>query len=189
MLDSLPRRLMDEAALRRTVDRMAHEIVERNGGTGNLALVGVLRKGDYLARRLCEAIARIDGGTVPVGSLDITLYRDDLSRSNPTPTLRRTEIPFDITGRVLVLVDDVLYTGRTTRAALDALMDYGRPKAIRYAVLVDRGHRELPIQPDFVGLALETRPQERVKVHMREDAGKDEVWLMEAPVDWVPGED
>jgi pyrimidine operon attenuation protein/uracil phosphoribosyltransferase len=189
MLDALPRTLMDEAAIRRTLERMAHEIVEKNGGTRDLALVGVVRKGDILATRLRELIEKIDGAQIPVGRLDITLYRDDLGRSGAHSVVRRTEIPFDITGRVLVLVDDVVYTGRTTRAALDALMDYGRPKAIRYAVLLDRGHRELPIQPDFVGQTVVTRRRERVKVLLREDGGVDQVCLMEAAENWIPGED
>lgn len=186
-----PKTILDRAGVRRTIDRIAHEIVERNGGAAGLALVGVVRKGDILAARIGESILRIDPGAhLPLGSLDITLYRDDLGKTGARPVARRTNIPFDITGLNVVLVDDVVYTGRTTRAALDALNDYGRPAAIRYAVLVDRGGRELPIQPDFTGLVASTRPAERVKVEFSEDTGgPDRVLLMEAQPGWVPGED
>jgi len=191
MSTNLPRVVMSQADIRRTINRIAHEIVERNGGTAKLALVGVVRKGDLLAARLSAAIRSIDeNARIPVGSLDITLYRDDLGRNGFKPVVRRTEIPFDITGLTVVLVDDVVYTGRTTRAALDALNDFGRPKAIRFAVLVDRGNRELPIQPDHVGLLVNTLPAERVKVELKEETGEsDKVWHMEASKDWVPGED
>lgn len=189
MSEAFPRVLLDEAAVRRTLERVAHEILERNGGSRDLALVGVVRKGDILATRLREIIERVDGRSVPVGRLDITLYRDDFAKSGPHPVVRRTEIPFDLSEKTVVLVDDVVYTGRTTRAALDALMDYGRPRAIRFAVLVDRGHRELPIQPDHVGLLAETRRNERVKVFLREESGEDKVIHMEAAEGWRPGED
>ena len=190
MADTLPRKLLDEAATRRVLERMAYEIIEDNGGSDKLALVGVVRKGDFLAGRLREIIERLEGVSVPLGRLDITLYRDDLGGPGPLPTVRRTEIPFDVSGMTLVLVDDVLYTGRTTRAALDALTDFGRPRAIRFATLVDRGHRELPIQPDFVGHVIETRHDERVKVILKEDDNEeDAVWLMESEADWIPGED
>lgn len=191
MSDSLPRVVMDEADVRRTVGRIAHEIVERNGGVANLALVGVVRKGDYLASRLRDALAAIEpGAEVPLGRLDITLYRDDIGMIGHHPVVRRTEIPFDITGMTVILVDDVVYTGRTTRAALDALNDVGRARAIRFVALVDRGGRELPIQPDHVGQAIVVRPTERVKVELTEDTGNpDRVWLMEAQAGWVPGED
>jgi pyrimidine operon attenuation protein/uracil phosphoribosyltransferase len=190
MAETLPRILLDEAATRRVLERMAYEIIEKNGGSEGLVLVGVVRKGDILAGRLRDIIERIEGVKVPVGRLDITLYRDDLGGPGPLPTVRKTEIPFDVSGMTLVLVDDVLYTGRTTRAALDALTDFGRPTAIRFAVLVDRGHRELPIQPDFVGHLIETRHDERVNVVLREDGnGQDAVWLLESGDDWVPGED
>lgn len=191
MNGSLPKPILDKAGIRRTIDRISHEIVEQNGGASGLALVGVVRKGDILAARIRQAIAKIDpSADIPVGSLDITLYRDDLGRQGAKPVVRRTEIPFDITGLTVVLVDDVVYTGRTTRAALDALNDYGRPRAIRFAALVDRGGRELPIQPDFVGLKVSPRPAERVKVEFSEETGgADRVLLMEAQPGWVPGED
>jgi pyrimidine operon attenuation protein/uracil phosphoribosyltransferase len=189
MSEELPRNIMDAAALKRTVERMAHEILEMEGGAEGLALIGVVRKGDYLAARLKTVIDRVEGANVPLGRLDITLYRDDLGRSGSSPVVRKTQIPFDITGKTIVLVDDVLFTGRTTRAALDAIMDYGRPKAIRFAVLVDRGYRELPIQPDFTGLKVLTRRGERVMVEMAEDGLEDSVYLMNAKAGWVPGED
>ncbi len=189
MADTLPKIIIDAKAMGRIVERIAHQIFEENGGSADLALVGVVTKGDLLAGRLHDAIKRIDGGDVPVGRLDITLYRDDLSGAGPNPLVRRTEIPFDITGLTVILVDDVCYTGRTTRAALDALMDYGRPTAIRFAVLVDRGHRELPIRPDYAGLEVVTRTEERVKVELAELGGKDRVWLLESGSDWVPGEE
>ncbi|MBI5439783.1 MAG: bifunctional pyr operon transcriptional regulator/uracil phosphoribosyltransferase PyrR [Deltaproteobacteria bacterium] len=171
--------LLNEAAIRRTLARMAHEILERNRGTERLALVGVVRKGDILAARLREQIRQAEGVEVPLGRLDITLYRDDLFRTGPQSVLRPTEIPFDLDDRVLVLVDDVLYTGRTTRAALDALMDFGRPRAIQLAVLIDRGHRELPIQPDYVGHAVRTGREELVEVKLKEESGEDSVSLLE----------
>lgn len=188
---ALPRILMNQADIGRTVTRIAHEIVERNGGTAGLAVVGVVRRGAILAEMLKEALSKTDpGALIPFGSLDITLYRDDLGRQGKAPMVRKTEIPFDITGMTVVLVDDVVHTGRTTRAALDALNDFGRPKAIRYAVLVDRGGRELPIQPDHVGQTVKTGPAERVKVIFGEERGEeDRVLLMEAQADWVPGED
>lgn len=191
MPDTLPKVVMDEADIRRTIGRVAHEIVERNGGVAGLALIGVVRKGDYLAARLKEAITAIEpGAVIPVGRLDITLYRDDIGLAGHHPVVRRTEIPFDITGLTVVLVDDVVYTGRTTRAALDALNDFGRPRAIRFAALVDRGGRELPIQPDHVGQTVVVRPSERVKVELTEETGNpDRVWLMQAHDGWVPGED
>jgi pyrimidine operon attenuation protein / uracil phosphoribosyltransferase len=166
--------------VRRTLARMAHEILERNRGTEGLVLVGIVRKGDILAARLQGQIGRVEGVEVPVGRLDITLYRDDVFRSGSQAVLRPTEIPFDLDDRTVVLVDDVLYTGRTVRAALDALMDFGRPKAIQLAVLVDRGHRELPIQPDYVGHAIRTGREEAVEVRLREEGGEeDSVCLLE----------
>lgn len=191
MHHGLPRTVLDEAAIQRTISRIAHEIIEKNGGTGNLALVGVVQKGDLLAARLAQAFSAIEPkAKIPVGRLDITLYRDDLGRHGPTPVVRRTEIPFDIADMTVILVDDVVYTGRTTRAALEALHDLGRPRAIRFVALVDRGHRELPIQPDHVGITVETRAAERVKVELRENGAKaDGVLLMEAHSGWVPGED
>ena len=169
--------VMDADRIGRTLARIAHEIVERNKGVDDLALVGVRSRGVPLARRLARSIKDITGDDVPTGALDITLYRDDLMRHavGPQPVVRRTEIPFSIDGRKILLVDDVLYTGRTTRAALDALIDFGRPKAIQLIVLVDRGHRELPIKADYVGKNLPTSPEESVQVRLLEIDGQDEV--------------
>ena len=171
--------VMDADRIGRTLARIAHEIVERNKGVEALALVGVRSRGVPLARRLARSIKEITGDDVPTGSLDITLYRDDLMRHavGPQPVVRRTEIPFSIDGRKILLVDDVLYTGRTTRAALDALIDFGRPKAIQLIVLVDRGHRELPIKADYVGKNLPTALDESVQVRLQEIDDRDEVVL------------
>jgi pyrimidine operon attenuation protein / uracil phosphoribosyltransferase len=171
--------VMDADRISRTLARIAHEIVERNKGVEDLALVGVRTRGVPLARRLARSLKEITGHDVPTGALDITLYRDDLMRHavGPQPTVRRTEIQFSIDNRKILLVDDVLYTGRTTRAALDALIDYGRPKGIQLIVLVDRGHRELPIKADYVGKNLPTSPEESVQVRLLEIDGQDEVVL------------
>jgi len=171
--------VMDADRIGRTLARIAHEILERNKGVGELALVGVRSRGVPLAKRLARQIKEITGDEVPTGSLDITLYRDDLMKNavGPQPVVRRTEIPFSIDGRKILLVDDVLYTGRTTRAALDALIDFGRPKAIQLIVLVDRGHRELPIKADYVGKNLPTALDESVQVRLQEIDGRDEVVL------------
>ena len=171
--------VMDADRIGRTLARIAHEIVERNKGVEALALVGVRSRGVPLARRLARSIKEITGDEVPTGSLDITLYRDDRMRHavGPQPVVRRTEIPFSIDGRKILLVDDVLYTGRTTRAALDALIDFGRPKAIQLIVLVDRGHRELPIKADYVGKNLPTALDESVQVRLQEIDDRDEVVL------------
>ncbi len=176
------RSVMDPEQIRRAVIRLAHEIVERHGGTAGLALVGIQRRGAVLARRLADEIAGSEGVRVPVGTLDISLYRDDLSEIATYPIVRPTELPFDITDRTVVLVDDVLYTGRTVRAAMDALTDFGRPRCIRLAVLVDRGHRELPIRADHVGRNLPTARAERVNVHVREIDGADDVELGAPPM-------
>ena len=171
--------VMDADRIGRTLARIAHEIVERNKGVDDLALVGVRSRGVPLARRLARSIKEITGDDVPTGALDITLYRDDLMRHavGPQPVVRRTEIPFSIDGRKILLVDDVLYTGRTTRAALDALIDFGRPKLIQLIVLVDRGHRELPIKADYVGKNLPTALDESVQVRLQEIDDRDEVVL------------
>jgi pyrimidine operon attenuation protein / uracil phosphoribosyltransferase len=171
--------VMDADRIGRTLTRIAHEIVERNKGTDDLALVGVRTRGVPIARRLARTLREITGHEIPTGSLDITLYRDDLMRHavGPQPLVRRTDIQFSIDDRKILLVDDVLYTGRTTRAALDALIDYGRPKAIQLIVLVDRGHRELPIKADYVGKNLPTAPEESVQVRLLEVDGEDEVVL------------
>jgi pyrimidine operon attenuation protein/uracil phosphoribosyltransferase len=157
--------------------RIAHEILERNRGTDSLALVGIRARGVPLAARLAAHLKQIAGVDVPIGSLDITLYRDDLMRTpvGPQPVIRRTEIPFSIDGRSILLVDDVLFTGRTIRAALDALIDFGRPSAIQLVVLVDRGHRELPIRADYVGRNIPTARQQSVQVRLIEVDGRDEV--------------
>ena len=171
--------VMDADRIGRALTRMAHEIVERNKGVEDLLLVGVRTRGVPIARRIARALREISGDEVPTGALDITLYRDDLMRQavGPQPLVRRTEIPFSIDNRKILLVDDVLYTGRTTRAALDALIDFGRPKAIQLLVLVDRGHRELPIKADYVGKNLPTALEESVQVRLEETDGVDEVML------------
>jgi pyrimidine operon attenuation protein/uracil phosphoribosyltransferase len=171
--------VMDADRIGRTLTRIAHEIVERNKGTDDIALVGVRTRGVPIARRLARTLRDITGQEIPTGSLDITLYRDDLMRHvvGPQPHVRKTDIQFSIDNRKILLVDDVLYTGRTTRAALDALIDYGRPKAIQLIVLVDRGHRELPIKADYVGKNLPTSPEESVQVRLTETDGEDEVVL------------
>jgi pyrimidine operon attenuation protein / uracil phosphoribosyltransferase len=173
--------VMDADRIGRTLTRIAHEIVERNKGVEDLALVGVRTRGVPIARRLARALREIAGHEVPTGALDITLYRDDLMRHavGPQPLVRRTEIQFSIDSRKILLVDDVLYTGRTTRAALDALIDFGRPKAIQLIVLVDRGHRELPIKADYIGKSLPTSPEESVQVRLQETDGVDEVVLQQ----------
>ena len=169
--------VMDADRISRALTRIAHEILERNHGISGVALVGVRSRGVPLARRIAAALASVSGEEVPTGALDITLYRDDLMRTavGPQPLVRKTEIPFSIDNRTIVLVDDVLYTGRTTRAALDALIDFGRPKAIQLVVLVDRGHRELPIKADYVGKNVPTSRDELVKVHLTESDGEDAV--------------
>ncbi len=169
--------VMDADRMGRTLTRIAHEILERNRGLGDLALVGIRTRGVPLARRIARAIHDINGHDVPTGALDITLYRDDLMRHavGAQPVIRRTEIPFSIDDKKILLVDDVLYTGRTIRAALDALIEFGRPRAIQLIVLVDRGHRELPIKADYVGKNLPTAAAQSVQVHLMEIDGRDEV--------------
>lgn len=176
------KQIMTADDIRRALVRIAHEIDERNGGLDDVILVGIRRRGAPLAERIAAAIADFEGVRVPVGQLDITLYRDDLKLRGPAPIVRKTEIHTDVTGKVVVLVDDVLYTGRTVRAALDAITDLGRPARIQLAVLIDRGHRELPIRADFVGKNVPTSRSERVEVHLR-DAGDetDEVVIVRAP--------
>jgi pyrimidine operon attenuation protein/uracil phosphoribosyltransferase len=164
--------------IRRALVRIAHEIDERNGGLSEVLLIGIRKRGVPLADRIAVAIADFEGVRVPVGQLDITLYRDDLRTRGPAPLVRKTEIQHDLTGKVVVLVDDVLYTGRTVRAALDAIADLGRPSRIQLAVLVDRGHRELPIRADFVGKNVPTARAERVEVRLRESDGEDEVLIV-----------
>ena len=168
-------RLMDDAEIRRATTRIAHEILERNKGAEGVVLVGIAARGDDLARRLAEELRRIETANVPVGALDISFYRDDIGLRKEAPEVHETRIGFDISGCTVVLVDDVLYTGRTIRAAMDALVDFGRPKAIQLAVLVDRGHRELPIRADYVGKNVPTRKDEAVRVMLREVDGEDAV--------------
>jgi pyrimidine operon attenuation protein/uracil phosphoribosyltransferase len=172
---------MDADRMGRALTRIAHEILERNRGTSELALVGIRTRGVPLARRIAHSLRDINGEDVPTGALDITLYRDDLMRQpvGPQPVVRRTEVPFSIDDKRILLVDDVLYTGRTIRAALDALIDFGRPRAIQLIVLVDRGHRELPIKADYVGKNLPTSPKQSVQVRLQEIDGADEVVVNE----------
>ena len=174
--------VMDADRMSRALTRIAHEILERNRGLDEVALVGIRTRGVPIARRLARALREINGDDVPTGVLDITLYRDDLMRHavGPQPVIRRTEIPFSIDDRKILLVDDVLYTGRTIRAALDALIDFGRPRAIQLVVLVDRGHRELPIKADYVGKNLPTSLKESVQVRLLEIDGVDEVVIESA---------
>jgi len=173
------RELMDAERLSRALARIAHQIVERRRDAEGLVLVGVRTRGVPLARRLARLVAEAGAPPPPVGALDITLYRDDLTTVAPQPVLRGTEIPGSIDGRTVVLVDDVLYTGRTVRAALDEIIDFGRPARIKLAVLVDRGHRELPICPDYVGQTITTTRDESVQVLLQEDDGADRVLLLE----------
>jgi pyrimidine operon attenuation protein/uracil phosphoribosyltransferase len=169
----LKAQVMDSTGINRTLSRLALQIVERNAGTSDLLLIGIRRRGVPLAERLADTIAQLEGQRPPTGQLDITLYRDDLSTVGPRPVVNKTEIPGDVTDRAIVLVDDVLYTGRTIRAALDELVDFGRPSRVELAVLIDRGHRELPIQADYVGKVLQTTDAEIVKV-MLADYDEDE---------------
>ena len=171
-------RVLDAASIDRSLTRIAHEILERNKSLRTIGLVGVQTRGVPLARRLSERLGAIEGMAPPVGVLDINLYRDDLSRIADHPILRRTEIPYDLDDAVVILVDDVLFTGRTVRAALDALMDLGRPRQIQLAVLVDRGHRELPIRADYVGKNIPTARTDDVQVRLTETDGRDEVALV-----------
>jgi pyrimidine operon attenuation protein / uracil phosphoribosyltransferase len=162
------RQIMTADEIRRATVRISHEIVEKHGGTNGLALIGIQRRGVPLARRIAGSIVEHEGVEVPVGALDITFYRDDLSMVAQQPVVKGTDLPFDLNGLTVILVDDVLYTGRTIRAAMDALVDFGRPQAIRLAVLVDRGHRELPIRADHVGKNVPTSREEVVRVHLEE---------------------
>lgn len=175
--------VMDASAIERALTRIAHEIIERNGGTDGLALIGIRSRGVPLAKRIAAKIAAIEGQEPPLGIIDITLYRDDVGSARAQPEVRGTQIPFDVRARTILLVDDVLFSGRTVRAALDALVDFGRPRRVQLVVLVDRGHRELPIRPDFVGKNLPTNVDERVEVRLSESDGRDEVAILEASDD------
>ncbi len=167
--------IMDADAMRRAMVRISHEIIERNKGVNDIVLVGIRTRGVPLAERLAAIIKDIEGVEVPVGMLDITLYRDDLSTLAYNPIVHGTEIDFDLSGKTIILVDDVLYTGRTIRAALDAIIDMGRPTAIQLAVLIDRGHRELPIRADFAGKNVPTSRKEGINVYLADQDGEDEV--------------
>jgi len=171
--------LMTATEIDRTVQRLAHEIVEKSGGTSNLALIGIRRRGVPLAKRIAQAMRGIDGVDVPVGILDITLYRDDLSKIAPQAVLQSSDIPFAVDDKDLVLVDDVLYTGRTIRAAMNGLFDLGRPKRVRLCVLIERGHRELPIEATFIGRSVQTSDAEIIEVRLNEIDQEERVMLVE----------
>lgn len=175
------KRILDAEGLRRALTRIAHEILERHGGTDDLVLVGMRRRGVPIARRLADLIGRFEGTVVDVGELDVTMFRDDLEMRGTRPSLQPSSLPRDLTDARVVLVDDVLYTGRTVRAALDALMSYGRARQVQLAVVVDRGHRELPIRADYVGKNLPTSRDENVEVRLIEVDGADEVILIARP--------
>ena len=171
--------LMSASEIERTLVRLAHEIIEKNNGISGLGLVGIRRRGVPLAQRLGQMIERIEKGTIFVGTLDITLYRDDLSTVGPKPVVQKSEIGFPITGKTIILMDDVLYTGRTVRAAMDALFDQGRPRLVELCVLIDRGHRELPIEAMYVGRKVQTTAREIIEVKLREVDGAEKVLLVE----------
>jgi len=172
-------KILDSAAIDKTLERIAHEIIEKLKSVEEIAMIGIKYRGAFLAERIARRIEKISGKAVPVGALDITLYRDDLTEVSEQPVVHATEIDFDIKGKKIVLVDDVLYTGRTIRCALDALIDFGRPSIIQLAVLIDRGHRELPIRADYVGKNVPTSLKEVVEVRLQESEGKDEVVICE----------
>ena len=167
--------IMNRGEVTRAIKRMAHEVLEANHGTSDLVVLGIQRRGVPLAGLLRDAIQAVEGVELPMGAIDITFYRDDLSKLGPSPRVATTEMPLDVTDKVVILVDDVLYTGRTVRAALDVIMDWGRPRAIQLVVLVDRGHRELPIRPDYVGKNVPTSQKEVIKVKVADIDGKQEV--------------
>jgi pyrimidine operon attenuation protein/uracil phosphoribosyltransferase len=178
--DQLPRKqkavlVMDAKTVERALIRIAHEIVEKNKGAENMAVIGIKNRGEHLALRVARLIEKIEEVKIPVGLMDITLYRDDIQTKLEQPLVQKTEIPFDVVEKVIILVDDVLFTGRTIRAALDQIIDFGRPECIQLAVLVDRGHRELPIRADYVGKNIPTSKEERVKVKIKEVDGEDSV--------------
>ena len=172
-------RILDDERVHRMIDRMAHEIAERQGDLQNLAFIGIRTRGVPLANRLATRLSDLAKKTFPVGTLDITLYRDDLSMIAPQPLLKKTEIDFDLNGRTILLCDDVLYTGRTIRAAMDGIIDLGRPRAMRLAVLIDRGHRELPIEANYVGKSVPTAQRDLIQVLFEETDGSEEVWILE----------
>lgn len=173
-------KLMDEAAMNRALTRISHEIVEKNKGIQDLCLVGIRRRGEPLSKLIAGSILGIEGAEIPCGSVDISFYRDDLSRVSDAPVTRWASLPFDVEGKTVVLVDDVLYTGRTARAAIDAVFSCGRPRAVQFAVLIDRGHRELPIRADYVGKNVPTSHTELIEVRLPEYDGESGVYLMDA---------
>jgi len=170
---------MSASEIERTLVRLVHEIIEKNNGADDLGLVGIRRRGVYLAQRLAQMIERIEKTPVALGTLDISLYRDDLSTLGPKPVVQKAELGFSVSGKNVILVDDVLYTGRTARAAMDALFDFGRPRQVQLCVLIDRGHRELPIEATFVGRKIQTTQQEVIEVHLREQDEAEKVLLVE----------
>ncbi len=174
----LKAKIIDEDGIERTIARLAHEILERNKGAGNLVIVGIRTRGEFVAKRIAKKIEEVEKVSLKIGYLDITLYRDDLIGKLEQPELKGTEILFDISGKDVILIDDVLYTGRTIRAALDELIDLGRPRSIQLAVLVDRGHRQLPVRADYVGKNVPTSSTESIRVHVKEVDGEDAVLLM-----------
>ena len=175
----MPKQILDSKEIKRALTRIAHEIIEKNKGTENLCLIGIQKGGVILARRLALQIESIEDGKIEVGALDITFYRDDLNIKKEQPVVKTTDITFSITDKAVVLVDDVLFTGRTIRAAMDALIDFGRPRSVQLAILIDRGHRELPIRADYVGKNIPTAINDRVEVYIDEkDSKKDRVVLI-----------
>jgi len=179
MAPKMTKELLNKKDIERIISRMAHEVIEKNKGTEDLCLIGIQRGGVHIAKRLSSKIRDIENVDITVGSLDISLYRDDLGMRRDQPVVRKTDIPCDITGRKIVLVDDVLFTGRSIRAALDALMDFGRPAVIQLAVLIDRGHRELPIRADYVGKNIPTSMAEKIEVQLAEESAEDRVVIVE----------
>ena len=177
--------ILDTPGFNRTINRLAHEVVEKNKGAESLAIVGIRTRGEYVARRILKKVMEIEQREVPIGILDITLYRDDLRGRLDQPQLQSTDILFDVAGKTLILVDDVLFTGRTIRSALNAIMDLGRPRSIQLLVLVDRGHRELPIKADYVGKNIPTSQEQEIKVMVQEIDGQDAVLLLDAPAGCV----
>ena len=176
----IERKVLIQADIKRALTRIAHEILERNHGTADVVLIGIRTRGVHLAKRLQQEIKAIEGHELSLGVLDITLHRDDLGAIGALPQVRETDIEFDLTGKIVILVDDVLYTGRTVRSALDAIIDFGRPKAIQLAVLIDRGHRELPVKADYVGKNIPTSQKELVVLRLTEEDGLDETVVQEA---------
>jgi pyrimidine operon attenuation protein/uracil phosphoribosyltransferase len=170
--------VLDAKTIQRALVRIAHEIVEKNKGAENMAVIGIQNRGAYLAERVAKLIEQIEGVEIPLGLMDITLYRDDVQTKLDQPVVQKTEIPFDVVDKVIILVDDVLYTGRTVRAALDQIIDFGRPRSIQFAVLIDRGHRELPIRADYVGKNIPTAKDDRVRVKIEEVDGEDSVSVL-----------